>query len=51
MLTSVRGSTGRRIGGGGAGGEVDGAEEGDGGVADGVGAEKGVGGFEVAAGA
>ena len=47
MLPSVRGSTGRRIGGGGAGGEVDGAEEGDGGVADGVGAKKGVGGFEV----
>ena len=39
------------IGGGGAKGEVDGAEEGDGGVADGVGAKVGVSGFEVGAGA
>ena len=41
----------RAIGGGGAGGEVDKAEEGDRGVADGVGAKEGVGGFEVGAGA
>ena len=51
MLPSVRESTGRHIGGGGAGGQVDGAEEGDGGMGDGVGAKKGVGGFEVGAGA
>ena len=51
MLPSVRESTSRRIGGGGVGGQVDGAEEGNGGVADGVGAKRGVSGFEVGAGA
>ena len=39
------------IGGGGVGGKVDEAEEGNGGVPDGVGAKEGVSGFEVGVGA